>query len=309
MRSKGLAWLVLLFAVPAFGENHEIKPVDCAQLMAWMAGGVSNRGLNHLLLARGLAFQIKEDSAKALSAAGANASLIGAMRTMAPSSSQAEQTDCPAPLVQAAQLVHLQDYEHAEQILRKLLRADPKNPDLHFALGYVRQQQNDLDDAFDEYSDAKDLQPGFPETHSGLSYLFYRSDDGDNAIAEARTALSMDPQNAQAYRYLGLGLYVAEKYQAALHAFEEALSREPEDAEAYYGIGMTQHAEGKLSAAAEAYRQAIRRNPQFWEAHNNLGMVLHELGKIDEANAEDRQAKHLAPSEARAGTDLGANSH
>src|SRR5256886_3761014 len=141
-------------------------------------------------------------------------------------------------LAQAGELVREKHYDDAATTLDPLIASDPHNPALHFLMGYIRQQQENWDRAFDEYSTSRDELPGSSDTHSRLAYVFYRYDDADKAVAEARTALSIDPTNAEAYRYLGLGLYASHKDAGALHAFEESLAREPKRAEVYYDIAI-----------------------------------------------------------------------
>src|SRR5204863_8468193 len=165
----------------------------------------------------------------------------------------------PAKLAQAGELVREEHYDGAAPTLDPLIASDPHNPALHFLMGYIRQQQENWDRAFDEYSTSRDELPGSSDTHSRLAYVFYRYDDADKAVAEARTALSIDPTNAEAYRYLGLGLYASHKDAGALHAFEESLAREPKRAEVYYDIAILRD-KGDATAASAAYRKAVALN-------------------------------------------------
>ena len=214
MRTRGLIFIFLLLAVSAFGQVP--KPVDCNELIPWLASEVSSQSLARFVQAHGVAFAATNDDVNSLLAAGAGSNLVQVLRAMHPIS-HGDGAGCSALIAKAGSLLRQKNYEQAEPILGELSRKDPKNAALHFALGYARLQQGDVDGAFDALSDSKDMMPGFPETHSRLAYVFYRYEDGDSAIAEARTALSMDPQNAEAYRYLGLGLYANQQYQAALH--------------------------------------------------------------------------------------------
>jgi tetratricopeptide (TPR) repeat protein len=218
------------------------------------------------------------------------------IRKLATAPTDAQNADCPAELADAAKLVRQHNYDEAETIVRKLLATTNDNADLLLALGYIRIQQGDVDEAFDSYADAKDLNPEFPEIHSGLSSVFYGSNDAENAIAEARTALSIDPQNAEAYRYLGLGLYAGEKYTAALHAFRESLALDPNRAETYYDSGLAQAAEKNFAAAAESYQKAIRLNPGLREARTKLRLVLRELGQPHAAVAEGQRSQPDTPA-------------
>ena len=279
---------ILLSSLSAAAQDHAPKPVDCDQLLSWMAAGIPRQRLLRLAHERRIAFAVSESTTGTLSKAGASTELINDLRKL---KGQGESTPCSMQLAQAVTFVHQQNYDDAEAIIRKLLTATPDNADLHLALGYIRLQQGDLDEAFDGYADAKDLNPEFPEIHNGLAYIFYRSNDAENAIAEARTALSIDPQNAEGYRYLGLGLYVNDNYPAALHVLQESLARDPNCADTYYDMGLVQMEEKNLAAAAESYRTAIRLNPAFIEAQSGLRLVLRELEQAQATLGEHQKSQ------------------
>jgi tetratricopeptide (TPR) repeat protein len=275
--SLRLAVVALLLISTAMAEARTAKAVDCSQLLTWMVAGIPSQRITRLVAERGIHFRVGQSTADLLAGVGAGSDLLAEMRKPGAFAAGMQSGECAGALLQAAESVHQQQYGSAEEIVRKLLVADAENVDLHTALAYLRTQQDDVDQGFDEYSDAKDLDPTFPEIHNGLSDVFYRSNDGENAIAEARTALSIDPQNAEAYRYLGLGLYANENYPAALHAFQESLNRDPGRAETYYDLGLAQSAAKELPQAAESYRHAIRLNPALLEARSKLELVLQEL--------------------------------
>ncbi len=291
-----LIGLVLLCGLCGIAERIPAKPVDCSQLLTWMVAGIPPQRLLRLSQERGLAFRVNEDVTGALYRAGAKPDFIRELEKVHGSDSERSQETCPAELTRAATFVVQERYDEAEAIIRKQLVATPNNADLYSALGYLRQQTGDLDEAFDAYADAKDLNPESPEIHSGLSYIFSRWNDGANAVAEARTALSIDPNNAEAYRYLGLALFVADKYSAALHALDESLARDPKHAETYYDLGLVQVAESDFQAAEESYRQAVRLNPQLGASQTSLGDLLRELGQQPGAFAADRKSKPEAPN-------------
>jgi Flp pilus assembly protein TadD len=241
------------------------QPVNCDQLLRWIDASIPEQRIGRLVEERGLTFQLDNHTARSLRTAGATSALIRTLRLL---DTKREPSRCAVPLVQIGQLVRQEKFDQAERSLRTLLAADPKNAELHFALGYVRQQQNDDDQAFDEYFEAKQLRPGFPEIHNGLALNFYRSNDGEDAIAEARTALSIDPRNAEGYRYLGLGLMISDKYAAAVHAFKESLLRDDNNAETYNNMALAQSKRGDLAAAASCYRKALHLNPRLREVRN-----------------------------------------
>jgi tetratricopeptide (TPR) repeat protein len=297
--SLRLAVVALLLISTGVAEDRPTEPVGCSQLLTWMVAGIPGQRLSRLVQQRGTRFRVGQNTADFLARIGAGNDLLAEMRKPGTFATGAQADDCPSDLVDATLLMRRKKYGDAEEIVKKLLVTDPENVNLHLALGFLRMQQDDVDEAFDGYADAKDLDPTFPEIHNGLSYVFYRSNDGENAIAEARTALSIDPQNAEAYRYLGLGLSASENYPAALHAFQESLARDPHQAETYYDLGMAQSANKKLSAAAESYRNAIRLNPEFLEARTKLELVLQELAPKRAAVSDDAKPRSASKTTQR----------
>ncbi|PYV61956.1 MAG: hypothetical protein DMG97_41660, partial [Acidobacteria bacterium] len=138
---RGEVWLVflclVLFTIPSVAESTEAKPLNCTQIMAWLTGGVSSHRLNQLVQGRNLAFPVDGAVANTLLTAGADLVLIQSLRTLPISSPGTSATVCPAALAQAGDLISHKHYDEAERILRNLVTADPGNPALHFAYGYL----------------------------------------------------------------------------------------------------------------------------------------------------------------------------
>ena len=217
MRSRILVVLGLILAVVPLSIAESAPPVNCAHLLAWLAADVPTYNLARTIGLRGSLLSLTPRIEAELRAAGATTELLDMLRRVHPKNADA----CPASLAQAAADSRKKNFDDAEAIISGLLQDDPHNGALHFALGYLNQQQGHWDEAFDEYSSSKESEPDFPAVHNRLALVFYQADDGDDAIGEARTALSMDFEDAEAYRMLGLGHYSNEQYEAAMNAFKE----------------------------------------------------------------------------------------
>ena len=72
MRRSALVALLSLFASPAFAEKSELKLLDCTHLMAWTAGGISTRRLQHMVGESGIGFTPTEATIKLLIRVGAS---------------------------------------------------------------------------------------------------------------------------------------------------------------------------------------------------------------------------------------------
>src|ERR1700678_2795805 len=109
------------------------RPITTTELVAWLAGGVSNRRLLRLVGESGLATAPGKDELRQLQSAGADQNLLrvlGSVKT--PSTSGA--APIPPALLKAAAAAAQQNYHEAEMQLREALRSEPQNSALHFAL-------------------------------------------------------------------------------------------------------------------------------------------------------------------------------
>jgi len=70
--------------------------------------------------------------------AGVEPALLQRLRSIVP---PAERRRVSASLVHASELIQPKEYREAQFILQQLIAADPDNASLHFAMGYVHQQQ------------------------------------------------------------------------------------------------------------------------------------------------------------------------
>ncbi len=299
MRTAVSAFLLFVALCSAVAETSLVNPVTCSELLTLLASGVPNQRIARIVSARKIGFAYTPATMMVLSRAGMSTNLSNLVQGLASGSHVGADEGCSTSLTEIASSSHAQDFSSAEDLTGKLLRRHPENPALHLALGYLLRQQNNLDEAFDAYSDAKELDPGNPEIHNGLAHIFFASSDAEGTIGEARTALSIDPQNAEAHGLLGLGLFLDEKYDAAMNAFEEALTRDPKDAEAYFGIGLTQRALGQLSSAARAFHRSIQLDPDSGDAQRELELVLIDLDRKDNKSAAGSNlpsARGMVPS-------------
>ena len=177
--------LLLLASICASAETRHPNAVTRTELMAWLAGGISNTRISQLLVERGLGFSFSTIDEKQWRAAGAESSLIKTVRGLRRAVGN-ENEPCLATLASTAELANQKHFELAEAQLRELLRSNPGNANLHFVLGEVLRQQEQWDDALDEFTESARLMPGFPETHNRLAYIFYREEDSDSRADNRR---------------------------------------------------------------------------------------------------------------------------
>ena len=188
---------------------------------------------------------------------------------------------------------------------QEAISINPHNPEPHYNLGIILQDQNKPDEAIGAYSKALSIKPDYAEAHNNMGVALKDQGMLDNAIEAYSTALSIKPDYAEAYNNIGFVLQDQGKLNEALEAYYKALSIKPDYAEAQNNIGVCLKDLGKLDEAIEAYRKAISIKPDSAQAYNNIGISFQDQGKLNEALEAYSKALSLKPDYAEAQNNIG----
>ncbi|MGE5326150.1 MAG: tetratricopeptide repeat protein [Deltaproteobacteria bacterium] len=196
--------------------------------------------------------------------------------------------------------------EQAVKQMRKQVKADPSNADLHYKLARAlsafgrfelqRAGRTGSDPVFDEaiaeYQKTIELQPANIEARKSLaSELIFKGKPAE-ARAQLREIARLSPDDATAH----LALARADLHDdggdlneaiAELHA---ALEKDPASSGVWNDLGEAQIKLGKFDDAAASYREALKLSPDDDAGHYNLAEALKRAGHLDDAVAEYREA-------------------
>lgn len=193
----------------------------------------------------------------------------------------------------------------AERLYRRILEAEPGQPDALHLLGLIAHGVGQYEAALRLIRDATEVRPDVALYHSSLGTVCQAMGHLEEALAAYRRALALEPDYPEALSNLGLALQEAGKPEEAVAAYRRALERRPDFVEAHYNLGNTLNALGRTDEAIASYRQALTLRPAYAEAGNNLGLALQAQGRTDEAIVILRGALRTRPDFAAAWTNLG----
>lgn len=133
--------------------------------------------------------------------------------------------------------------------LRAAVQADPKQPNVHFALGYLLWTQGHSEEAAQELQAELD---NVPEHALAMLYLA----DAElqmNQLERARPLLEkvvrIDSVNSMGHLDLGILDEETGQREAALHELMEAAALKPDDVKAHWRLGQLYRSMGKTSEA------------------------------------------------------------
>ena len=181
----------------------------------------------------------------------------------------------------------------AEGIYRKVLQADPNQPDALNLLGVIAHQQGRHDLAVEQIGRAISLNP------KGISYLnnfglaCHALGRLEKAMAAYRRALELAPKNAEVLNNLANLLHDQGNVREATDCYQAAVALKPDYAEAHYNLGNVLKDQRRHDEAGRSYRRAIELRGDYARAHQALGNVLADLGRPEEAVASYRQVERI----------------
>jgi tetratricopeptide (TPR) repeat protein len=206
---------------------------------------------------------------------------------------------------QANQLLAAGNAPAAADSYREALRANPKNPQLHYNLSLALDKLDDRAAEQQELEKAIQLDPDLAVAHNQLGVLALQANRTSEAEREFKKAIAGDPRYAEAQNNLGV-LYNREgKDQDAATLYQQAIDSDPKYTKALVNLGLLLAQHGQLAQGEQQLRAAIQINPSDPSAYTALGMIQGKSGRGVEAVESFRKVVALQPDSAEAHLNLG----
>ncbi|MDD2760148.1 MAG: tetratricopeptide repeat protein [Methylomonas sp.] len=187
---------------------------------------------------------------------------------------------------------------------RKMLVLDPRIAEIHFNLGAINTQLNDVKAAVACYRKALQLNPELTVAHFNLGALLQQQGALREAGAHYRQAVAQQPEFAEAWANWGTVLQLEGDLVAAEQCYRKVLALQP-DARGFLNLGTVLYGQGEHPAAIAAFKEVLNLDPRFADAWNDLGETYRDQGDMEEAVRCYREALKAEPIHARANYNLG----
>lgn len=303
--SKALAVVILLGStLSLFGaDQYPKRPLNDRVVVALVAGAALPESIVTDVREHGLRFHPSEQYLSKLKGAGADATVIDAVKqAKVVDDNGAAHTDDKAVLdhlfVASDKLKAKKLMEAASELASASSDID-EYPELAFVMGEIMQQAESFFQAKEVYSRLIEVDPEFPEVHTKLAYVLYKDEESERGIVEARAALARTPSNAEAHKNMALNLEARMQFDAAIAEYQKALAIKPDYMMVHHDLGVLYIDRGDQQNAIVENRKAIALDPDYGPVHHNLGLALQNAGQFGEAIKEFREAIRLEPNDPR----------
>jgi tetratricopeptide (TPR) repeat protein len=190
-------------------------------------------------------------------------------------------------------------WECVEILSREMVKANPKDVQLHCDLGNILRVLERYEEAEKEYKEAIRINSKDSTVHYVFADLLQSLKRYDEAVKEYREIIKITPNDAYAHFDLGRLLQNLKRYKYAEKEYKEAIRLDPDHSTAHKNLGKVLINSKKYKEAEKEYKEAIRTNLDDAESHYDLGLLYMQIGNNDDSSEEILKAKVLFERQGR----------
>jgi tetratricopeptide (TPR) repeat protein len=151
--------------------------------------------------------------------------------------------------------------------------------------------------AIEQFRAAVKADPKQPNVHFGLGYLLWTQNQFDEAAQEFQAELANAPANSEAMTLLADCDIRIGQPDAALPLIEKAVQLDPGIERAHLDLGILDAQDGKRDEALREFKTAARLSPGDPDVHWRMARLYQAMGRKEEAKAEFDKTSNLHKAE------------
>ena len=179
----------------------------------------------------------------------------------------------------------------------RIIAQNAESAEADMLVGEALDEMKDPVGAMREFRAAIVANPREPNVHFGLGYLLWTNGQYPEAAKEFQTEIVNDPHHLQATLYLADSEMQLGQMDIAKPLLEKLVEINPENSMCHLDLGIVYAANGDNQKAADELQTAIRLAPREVNAHWRLARLYKAMGKKNEATAEFEKARTLNKDE------------
>jgi tetratricopeptide (TPR) repeat protein len=202
-------------------------------------------------------------------------------------------TNLPLRLALAHSCLWSKQYQCVMDVYHEILTLDSESAEAYMLAGEALDEMKDNEGSTKMFRAAVAANPKEPNVHFGLGYLLWTQKVYPEAAKEFQAELANDPNHVQAMMYLGDTYIQLNQPGEAPPLLEQTIKLDPTQSLAHLDLGIIYSDAGRNEEALRELTLAERLNPQEVNVHWRLGRLYRTMGKKEEAKAEFDKASTL----------------
>jgi tetratricopeptide (TPR) repeat protein len=176
---------------------------------------------------------------------------------------------------------------------KEILALDPDSAEADMIAGEALDEMKDNEGSTKMFRAAVRANPKEPNVHFGLGYLLWTQKQYPEAMTEFRAELANDPEHVQAMLYLADSEVQSNQMGEAGPLLEKVVGFNPKIGLAHVDLGVVYTEAGRNEDALKELLLAAKLIPDDVNVHWRLGRLYRAMGKKEEAKAELEKANKL----------------
>ncbi|HUZ93522.1 MAG TPA: tetratricopeptide repeat protein [Edaphobacter sp.] len=184
-------------------------------------------------------------------------------------------------------------YQCVLKVYREILMLNAESAEADMLAGEALDELKDIPGAVQQFRAAIKVSPKEPNVHFGLGYLLWKLDRYEDAAQEFKAELANDPNHVLALAYLGDVEMKLQNPKAALPLLEKVIRIDSKVELAHLDLGILYFDANRQDDALRELMTAGKLNPKDVSVHWRLARLYQTMGKKDEAKTEFDETRDL----------------
>ncbi len=205
----------------------------------------------------------------------------------------ADQQSLPLRLALAHSCLWSKQYPCVMDVYHEILTLNSESAEADMLAGEALDEMKDNEGSTKMFRAAVAANPKEPNVHFGLGYLLWTQKIYPEAAQEFNAELANDPQHVQSLVYLGDTLIQLNQSSDARPILEKAVRLDSAQPLAHLDLGILLSDAGDNEGALRELTLSEKLNPNDVNVHWRLGRLYRTMGRKDEAKVEFDKASTL----------------
>jgi tetratricopeptide (TPR) repeat protein len=175
----------------------------------------------------------------------------------------------------------------------EILTLNAESAEADMLAGEAEDEMRNPAAAIEQFRAAVKADPREPNVHFGLGYLLWTQNQFEEAAQEFQAELVNVPANAQALAFLADSDMQLNHSDQALPLIQKAIKIDPNLARAHLDLGILYADSGNHQEAIREFKTAARLSPDDPNPHWRLARLYQSMGNKTEANLEFQKTSSL----------------
>ena len=211
--------------------------------------------------------------------------------------SQHDAQNLPLLLTLAHSCLYSSQYPCVLDAFHRMVALNANSAEAEMLEGEALDEMKDTIGATREFRAAVQANPKEPNVHFGLGYLLWTQGKTQEAAQQFQAELDNDSEHAQAMLYLADSDIQMSRMDDARPLLEKLVKINPKSSMGHLDLGIVYADAGRNAEALAEFKTAIALKPGNINAHYRLGRLYHAMGKQAEAKVELEKSRTLNEGE------------